>query len=114
MAELSENIITTVLSLQRQLLFIVHQATATTFTILETYGETEVIVIPLEDLDNIKERANTYYSRFSTLLVRIAESQPLASNAILELLEHSIREAQATIAASEATIKEEKRNLNLP
>lgn len=114
MAELPEDITITVLELQRQLLSIVHQATATTFAILESYGETEVTVIPLEDLDNIKERANTYYSRFSTLLIRIAEAQPSASNGILELLERSIEEAQATVAASEATIREEKRNLNLP
>lgn len=32
---------------------------------------------------------------------------------MLELLERSIEEAQATIAASEGTIKDEKRNWNL-
>ena len=66
------------------------------------------------DLDNIRERANTYYSRFYTLLLRIADSQPIASNAMLELLDRSIEEGQANIAASEATIREEKRNWNLP
>ena len=33
---------------------------------------------------------------------------------MLELLDRSIEEAQANIAASEATIREEKRNWNLP
>ena len=42
-----------------------------------------------------------------------ADAQPIASNAMLELLEQSIDEAQATIDASEATINEEKRNWDL-
>ncbi|MDJ0579894.1 hypothetical protein [Crocosphaera sp.] len=44
---------------------------------------------------------------------RIAETQPNASRAMLELLERSIDETQATIAATEATINEEKRGFNL-
>jgi hypothetical protein len=114
MANLPEEITAKVLELQRQLLSVINKTTETTFIILETYGETESTIISLNDLDNIRERANTYYSRFYTLLLRIAESQPTASNAMLEMLEYSIEEAEATIAASEATIKEEKRNWNLP
>jgi hypothetical protein len=38
----------------------------------------------------------------------------MASNAILDLLERSMDEAQATIEASEATVREEKRNWDLP
>ncbi len=113
MAELPPEITTTVLELQRQLLSIIHKTTATAFILLESYGETEQTIVSLNDLDNIRERANTYYSRFYTLLLRIADSQPIASNAMLELLERSIEEAQANIAASEATIREEKRNWNL-
>ncbi|ACK68243.1 conserved hypothetical protein [Rippkaea orientalis PCC 8801] len=114
MAELPIEITTTVLELQKQLLSIIHKTTATAFTLLESYGETEKTIVSLNDLDNIRERANTYYSRFYTLLLRIADSQPIASNAMLELLDRSIDEAQANIAASEATIREEKRNWNLP
>jgi hypothetical protein len=113
MAELPDDITTIVLELQRRLLKIINQATATAFTILEIYGETETTIISLEDLDNIRERANNYYSRFHTLLGRIAETQPLASRAMLELLERSIQEAQATVEGAEATIKEEQRNYNL-
>ncbi|MBF2056144.1 MAG: hypothetical protein IGQ45_02740 [Cyanobacterium sp. T60_A2020_053] len=113
MAELPEEITTIVLELQKQLLSVIHKTTETTFILLETYGETELTIISLNDLDNIRERANTYYSRFYTLLLRIADSQPTASNAMLELLERSIEEAQGTIAASEGTIKDEKRNWNL-
>lgn len=114
MALIPEDITTTVLELQRRLLVIIHQATATGFTIFQNYGETETTVIALEDLDNIREKAYTYYSRFNTLLGRIAESQPIADRAILELLNRSIAEAQAIIDAAEASIREEKRNFNLP
>jgi len=44
------------------------------------------------------------------LLERISEAQPFASSAMLELLSRSIDEAQATIAATEATVNEEKRS----
>ena len=65
-------------------------------------------------MDNVRDRANTYYSRFHTLLVRIAESQPNALPAMLELLNRSIEQAQATVEAAQATIQEEKRNFNIP
>jgi hypothetical protein len=113
MTELPTEVTTLVLELQRQLLAVIHETTATTFLLLERYGETEQTILSLDDLDNIRERANTYYSRFHTILLRIADAQPIASNAMLELLERSIDEAQATIDASEATINEEKRNWDL-
>ncbi|MGL5033442.1 MAG: hypothetical protein ACRC6M_06535 [Microcystaceae cyanobacterium] len=110
MSELPEELTTVILDLQRKLLAVINKATEAAFTILNTYGETNDTLISLDDLDNIRERANNYYSRFYTLLLRIAESQPLASQAMLELLQRSIEEAQATVEASEATIKEEKQN----
>lgn len=42
MARLPEEIATTVFNLQRRLLAIIHEATATQFLILERYGETEI------------------------------------------------------------------------
>ena len=48
-----------------------------------------------------------------TLLERISDAQPFASSAMLELLNRSIDEAQATIAATEATVNEEKRSFDL-
>ncbi len=113
MAQLPDETTTIVLNLQRRLLKIINQATATGFIILEQYGETEATLIALEDLQNVKERANTYYSRFHTLLLRIAEFQPIAPTAMLELLDRAIDESQATADASEATIQEEKRNFHL-
>lgn len=113
MVQLPEETTTTVLNLQRRLLAIIHQATAAGFIILEQYGETETTLVDLDFLQNARERAETYYSRFYTILLRIAEAQPGASTAMLELLERSIEEAQATADALEASIQETKRDWNL-
>jgi hypothetical protein len=114
MAALPETTITTVLALQRRLLAIIDRATATEMLIFEQYGETETTLIALDDLHNVQERADTYYSRFYTLLRQIASSQPIANPAVLELLHRSIDDAEATSNALEATIQEEKRNFNIP
>lgn len=114
MAELPAETITTVLNLQGRLLKIIHQAKATELAIAQQYGETEVTIIALNDLQNVEERADTYYSRFYTLLRQIARSQPFANAAMLELLYRSIDEAEATVDALEASIQEEKRNYNIP
>jgi len=82
MAQLPEEI-TTVFSLQRLLLAIINEANSTGYTILEQYGETAAAITDFDLLQNTRERAQTYYSRFSTLLLRIAESYPSASPAML-------------------------------
>jgi GTP1/Obg family GTP-binding protein len=113
MAELSRQTITTVFALQQELLGIINEATATAYRILEIYGETDTSLLAFDDLDNARDRARAYYGRLGTLLERISEAQPFASNAMLELLDRSIDEAQATIATTEATVKEEKRSFDL-
>ena len=102
-----------VLELQQDLLVIIHQATAFQFMILENYGETEATLSDLEQLDNVQQRADTYYSRFSTLLRQIAASQPLATSATLTLLAQSIEDAQGTVFALQATIQEIKQDWGL-
>lgn len=64
-------------------------------------------------LQNTKEKTTTYYSRLYTLSLRIAETQPIASTAMIDLLEKTLNEADAIIASSKATIKEIKRDWNL-
>lgn len=113
MAQLPEETITTVFNSQRRLLAILNQATATDFLILEQYGETEATLIDLEQLQNVKERADTYYLRFYRLLRQIAESQPLATSAMLDLLARSIEEAEATVVALAASIQEIKQDWNI-
>lgn len=113
MAQIPEEIINTVLELQRRLLIIIDEGTMTAYTLLERYGETQATLIVFEQLQNAGERSESYYSRFYTLLLRIAQAYPNAPTAMLELLESSIEEVQATIPAVEATINEAKRDWNL-
>lgn len=108
MVRLPEEIITTVLGLQRQLLERLDKATATEFELLTQYGETEATLLEFDSLQNVKERVNTYYSRFYTTLRRIYEAQPFASRDTLELLARFIDEAEATTAATDATIREKR------
>jgi lantibiotic modifying enzyme len=112
-AQLSQEITTIVLNLQCRLLAIIHEATYTQFVILESYGETEITLSDLEQLDNVQQRADTYYSRFNTLLRQIAGSQPFAISATLELLSRSIEDAQSTVFALEATVQEIKKDWSL-
>ncbi len=67
----------------------------------------------LEQLTNIKERATSSYSRLSNLLLRISEMQPIASTATLELLSKTIEQAQATVDAGDATVREAKNDWNI-
>ena len=113
MAKLPDETLTTVFSLQRQLLERVDKATATEFALLDQFGETEDTIPELDELQSIRERADSYYSRFYTTLRRIYESQPVASSANLELLARFIDDAQATADATEASIQDIKRNWNL-
>lgn len=113
MARLSGEIVTTIFNLQRQLLERIDEATATEFTIFEQFGETEITIREFEQLQNVKDRADSYYSRFYATLRRIYESQPMASAANLELLAKFIEEAQATVDATAATIGEIRRDFNL-
>jgi lantibiotic modifying enzyme len=112
-AQLSKETQKIVLELQQNLLVIIHESTSFQFMILENYGETEATLSDLEQLDNVQQRADTYYSRFSTLLRQIAASQPSATSATLALLSRSIEDAQGTVFALRATIQEIKQDWGL-
>lgn len=113
MAKLPEEIIDTVLNLQKQLLEQIDSATQTEYILLEQFGETEESLPELEELQTLKERTDAYYSRFYVTLRRIYESQPIASRDMLELLFRSIYEAELTIEAVQASIRDIKRNWSL-
>ncbi len=114
MANLPDETITTVSNLQHRLLQLINQATAAGFTIIEQFGDTEETVPELDELQNVRERATTYYTRLYRLLLQIAESQPVAASATLNLLTQSIEETQAIADAGEASTQEVKRSWNLP
>lgn len=113
MANLPENTINTVFILQRRLLQLGHEASATAFVILEQFGETGVTTISLVQLDNVREKATTYYSRLYRLLWQITESQPVATSATMELLARSIEETEGIADAGDATVRETKSDFDL-
>ena len=114
MAKLPDETITIVFNLQRRMLKRIDEATATEAAIFEQFGETEETIPELEQLQNVRERATSSYSRLYTVLLRIAEFQPTATSAMLNLLAQSIEQTQATDAATAASVQDTKKNWNLP
>ena len=58
--------------------------------IFEQFSEVEETIPELEELQNVRERATSSYSRLYTLLLRVAEAQPAATSATVDLLTQSI------------------------
>ncbi len=113
MAKLPDETLTTIFTLQRQLVEGIDEAAAAESMIFEQFGETEVTLAVLEQLQNVKERLMGSYSRLGTLLPRIAEYQPTAPADVLNLLYQTIVQAQAARDASVASVREAKRDFDL-
>ena len=77
------------------------------------YGETSRTIGELEELQNARERLNQSYSRLNALLLRILEAQPIATNAMIDLLAKAIDNGQSTLSAANASIQEIERGWNL-
>ena len=92
MAKLSNEILTTIFALQKQLIEGNDDVAATEAIIFEYYGETSLTLPVLEQLQNLKERLSQPYSRLSILLPRIAEYQLTAPTDVIDLLYKSIKE----------------------
>lgn len=112
MAKIPEATVQVIFDLQRKLLERIDEATATEVIVFEQFGEDRAR-LELEQLQNAKERARSSYSRLYTLLLRVAEAQPVANSATLDLLAQSIEQAAAINSASQASIQEIKRDWNL-
>jgi hypothetical protein len=67
----------------------------------------------LEELQNVRDRLNQSYTRLNTLLLRILEAQPIATNAMLDLMAKAIENGRANLEAANASIQEIKRGWNL-
>lgn len=113
MAKLPAQTLTTIFALQRQLVEGIDEAAATEAMIFAQFGETEVTVPILEQLQNIRERLINPYSRLATLLHRIAEYQPNAPADMLNFLYQTIEQASAAHDASAASVREAKMEFNL-
>ncbi len=113
MAKLPEEILTRVFTIQRQLLERINEATEIEYQLLEEFGETEETLIYFEQVQNSRERADSYYLRLFTALRQIYPAQPVASRDSLEILARFIGEAQASVDAVGATLAEIKRDFDL-
>jgi hypothetical protein len=89
-AKLPDPVLTNIFILQRQIIESIDAATALAFRLLEQIGETAETLPELQEIQSIKERLLSPYSRLHTLLLKAAESQPVAPNDVLNLLYGSI------------------------
>lgn len=114
MAKLPDQTLTTIFYLQRRLVELIDEAKTTEFELFEKFGENEETLPELEQMQSSVERLRMPYSRLHTLALGIAEYQPMAPNAMLNLLAQTIEQTEALIGAVEASISETKKNWNLP
>ncbi|MFB2896349.1 hypothetical protein ACE1CI_25855 [Aerosakkonemataceae cyanobacterium BLCC-F50] len=114
MAKLPDQTLTTIFYLQQQLVELIDEAKATEFALFEQFGENEATLPELDQMQSSVERLRIPYSRLHTLALGIAEYQPIATDAMLNLLAQTIEQAEALIGAVEASISETKQNWNLP
>jgi hypothetical protein len=112
-AEISKETTEKLLELMGRLSILIDTTSSTELFIFNTYGETEEMVYVLEQLQNTKERGISSYSRLSTLLLRVSEVQPSAPVAMIEMLIKTIEQAQATVDAGEATVKEARNDWSI-
>ncbi|MEL0592428.1 MAG: hypothetical protein U1V55_11555 [Planktothrix rubescens PR222] len=114
MAKVSPQTLIIIFNLQRRLVELIDQAKTAEYHLFEDYGETEETIPELEQLQNSAERLRNPYSRLATLTLAIAEAQPIAPTAMINLLNQTVEEASASSDAVEASIMEIKRSWNLP
>ncbi|MGL4758869.1 MAG: hypothetical protein ACRCXZ_06010 [Patescibacteria group bacterium] len=113
MANLSKEKLNKIFKLQKQFFYIINEATATDYNLVEQYGETATTLAELEELSNIRERTRDAYTRLFRLSLNVAETQPVIDQTKLELLYRAIEQADLTVDALEISIKEIKNNWDL-
>lgn len=114
MAKLPEQTTVTINSLKQQLLDIVDDATAVEFVLFERFGETSRTISVLEQLKSVAEETASWFSQLSTLQLRIAQAQPIASADMLELLAQVIERTQLRLPAWKRSIQEVEIDWNIP
>jgi hypothetical protein len=101
------------LDLIDRLSILIDSASSTELSIFNAYGETEEMIYVLEQLQNTKEKSISSYSRLSIFLLKVSEVQPSVPVVMLEMLIKAIEQAQATVDAGEATVKEAKNDWSI-
>jgi hypothetical protein len=111
-AKLPDSAIDNIFILQRSLAECLNSATATEYRLLQQIGETPEMLPELEELQNIRERLVSSYSRLHNLLLRICQSQPTAPTDMLDLLYRSLEQTQTSLDVSIASLQDIQRNWN--
>ena len=106
MAKLSLVTAQTIWDLQHQLLEIIDTAKTLELLLFEAFGETELTVAYLDELQSIAEQATERFSRFATLQIRVANTQTLIPAALLTMVDRSIQTTQQKIPALKRSIQE--------
>jgi hypothetical protein len=109
-AKLPVATIFTILELQHRLIDSIDSVTETEFKLFMKHGETAQTLSELEELQSIKEKLEPVYSQLNVLLLKVAESQPIASDDVLNLLYSSIEMAEVVLGASAASLREIQNN----
>jgi hypothetical protein len=112
-AEISKETIEKILELMGRLSVLIDRTSSTELSIFNAYGEADEMIYVLEQLQNTRDRGIASYSRLSTLLLRVSEVQPSAPVAMTEMLIKAIEQAQATVDAGEATVKEARNDWSI-
>jgi hypothetical protein len=99
MAKLSLKTAQTIWDLQHQLLEIIDTARTIELSLFEAFGETDRTIPYLDELQSIAQQATERFSRFSTLQIRIANTQPPVPQDLLEVVDRSIESTQQKIPA---------------
>jgi len=113
MAKIAPEIQEIIWELTQRLLEIVDEAKAVEYNLLERFGETDRTIVALDQLTEITAQATARFSQLSTLLIRVAESQPVANQDLLRLLDERIDNIANRIPALARSIEEIKIDWNL-
>ena len=109
MAKLPDSTIVNIFTLQRRLAECLESTTAMEFSLFQQFGETAETAPELEELVNIRERLLSLYNRLHNIYLRVVQSQPIASEDLLNLLDKSIEQSETSIDTSIASLQDIQR-----
>jgi len=108
MAKLNEEAESRVWKILQQVLKVTDAANDVEFTLFANFGETSETLPYLEEMKSVSLQAISTFSQLSTLMLHIAEAQPIASTDILNMLAEATAINEVRVAAWERSIEEVK------
>ena len=113
MAKLSLKTAQTIWDLQHQLLEIIDTARTLEVSVFEAFGETDRTIPYLDELQSIAQQGTERFSRFSTLQIRIANTQTPIPEDLLQIVTLSVESTQQKIPALQRSNQETIQEFNL-